>query len=320
MRFFSGASLAGVAMLALVSVAAAGCGKIGELQAKQSFKTANQAYARQDFKKAAESYEETLAADPNLVIAYFFLANSYDNQFKVGEMDAATDPNLQKAVENYKLAYEKITAAGKPEEAIYARRALEYLALAYGIDKVNDPGQAEPVIQQLIQLDPGEPGNYFALAKLYEDAGAYAEAEQMLQYAKAAKPTEPAVYSTLANYYSRQGEYDKLFTALEEGAANEPDNPERYYTLATYRWDNAQRNYRLTDEEKMDNVEKGKAAIDKALSLRPDYMEAVVYKGLLLRTQANLEKNPARQQALIKEATALSDKAEALRQKKATGS
>ncbi len=319
MRFFSGASLAGVAMLALVSVAAAGCSKFGELKARQSFKTANQAYARQDFKKAAEAYEETTASDPNQVIAYFFLANSYDNQYKIGESDPNTDPNLQKAIENYQLAYDKITAAGKPEEAIYARRALEYLALAYGIDKMNDPGKAEPVIQKLIQIDPGDPANYFALAKLYEDAGAYQEAEQTLVNAKAAKPADPAVYSTLANFYNRQSDYDKLFKALEDGAANEPDNPERHYTLATYRWDNAQRNFRLTDEEKMENVEKGKAAIDKALSLRPDYMEALVYKGLLLRTQANLEKNPARQQALIKEATALSDQAEELRKKKATG-
>ena len=32
----------------------------------------------------------------------------------------------------------------------------------------------------MIQLEPGEPTNYFALAKIYEDAGAYDEAEKML--------------------------------------------------------------------------------------------------------------------------------------------
>ena len=33
----------------------------------------------------------------------------------------------------------------------------------------------------MIQLEPGEPTNYFALAKIYEDAGAYDEAEKMLR-------------------------------------------------------------------------------------------------------------------------------------------
>ena len=34
--------------------------------------------------------------------------------------------------------------------------------------------------------------------------------------------------------------------------------------------------------------------------LNDQYMEALVYKNLLLRVQANLERNPARQQALLR--------------------
>ena len=46
-------------------------------------------------------------------------------------------------------------------------------------------------------------------------------------------------------------------------------------------------------------------------------MEALVYKGLLLRLQANLEKDPAKQQQLLKDAEQLRDKAKELRKKKA---
>ena len=35
-----------------------------------------------------------------------------------------------------------------------------------------------------------------------------------------------------------------------------------------------------------------------ALRLKPDYMEALVYKNLLIRILATLEPDPARQQAL----------------------
>jgi hypothetical protein len=66
-------------------------------------------------------------------------------------------------------------------------------------------------------------------------------------------------------------------------------------------------------------VEKGLAAVDKALQIRPDYMEAMTYKGLLLRVQALIEKDPAKQQALLKQADQFRDKAQDLRKTKASG-
>ena len=48
-------------------------------------------------------------------------------------------------------------------------------------------------------------------------------------------------------------------------------------------------------------------------------MEALVYKNLLLRVQANLERNPARQQALLREAEQLSNRAEEIRKANAAG-
>ena len=57
----------------------------------------------------------------------------------------------------------------------------------------------------------------------------------------------------------------------------------------------------------------------QALAIRPDYVEALVYKGLLLRLQANMEKDPAKQQQLIKEAEQLSEKANGLRKLKVAG-
>jgi len=175
------------------------------------------------------------------------------------------------------------------------------------------------VVQRMIQLEPGEPENYFALAKIYEDAGAYENAEDILLKAKEAKPNDPAVYMTLAGYYNRQGQFDKTIKQLEERAQRDEKNPEAHYTIATFYWDEAFRDARLKDTEKRDYVLKGIAAVDKALQIKSDYIEALVYKGLLLRLQANMEKDTAKQQSLIKEATQLRDKAEDLRKKKASG-
>ena len=311
----------GVAALAIVAVlglSSAACAKIGELKAKMRAKEANVAYQAQNYPRAVELYEETLQNDPNMTQMYFFLGNSYDNLYKPGLDEPDNKEKLAKAIENYELAAQKIPT-DTPESAKLKMLSLQYLAAAYGSDKLDDPVKAEPVIQQMIQLEPGDPASYIQLAKLYEDAGAYQEAEQMYVYATKAKPNDTGALMQVAGYYNRQGQFDKTIEALQKRADLEPNNPEAYFTISTYYWDNAQRNVQLKDAEKMDNVEKGLTAIEKALEIRPDYMEALTYKGLLLRVEANLEKNPARQQTLLKEAIQLQNQAEELRKKKAAG-
>ncbi|PWT81332.1 MAG: hypothetical protein C5B57_10665 [Blastocatellia bacterium] len=312
--------LARTSLLVGVALAIGACTGMNQLKAKKNFKEANEAYAQQDYKKAAQLYEMALGSDPTLSSAFFYLGNSYDNQYKPSRKgEAENDALLEKAVKNYQTAAEKLSASPDVKEKDLGKLSLKYLVAAYGADKLNDPARAEPVVQRMIQLDPADPENYFALAKIYEDAGAYENAEDILLKAKDAKPGDPAVYMTLAGYYKRQGKVDKMINATEERAQREPNNPEAHYTVATFYWDEAFRNTALKDNEKRDYVQKGIGAIDQALKLKPDYTEALVYKGLLLRVQANLEKDPAKQQALIKEATQLRDKAEDLRKKKAAG-
>lgn len=311
------ASLAVTAMLASTTA----CSKVGQLKAMKTFKEANAAYQQQDYKKAADLYEQTIAADPTnqsgvIGEAYFFVGNSYDQLYKPSRKgEPANDALLTKAVDDY----EKSAAMLGPNDEKLKKLALQYLVAAYGPDKLNDPAKAEPVVQKMIQLDPGDVDNYFALAKIYEDAGAYDEAEKVLQMAKDAKPNDPTVYMQLAGFYNRQGEFDKTIAALQERASKEPNNPEAYYTISTYYWDKAYRDIHLKDNEKKDFVQKGIEAVDHALQIKPDYTEALVYKNLLLRLEANLEKDPAKQQALIKEADQLRDKAQELRKQKSAG-
>ena len=151
----------------------------------------------------------------------------------------------------------------------------------------------------MIQLEPSEPTNYFALAKIYEDAGAYDEAEKMLLTAKNAKPNDPAVYMTLAGYYNRQGAVRQDDRGARSSApTKEPNNPEAFYTIATYYWDEAYRDFKLKDAEKKDFVAQGhRRRSTRRCRSSPTTSRRMVYKGLLLRLQANLEKDPAKQQA-----------------------
>ncbi len=100
---------------------------------------------------------------------------------------------------------------------------------------------------------------------------------------------------------------------LKRRLAVDPQNPEAHYTIAAYYWEKAYRDQRLSEGEKRTYIEQGLAAADRALALRPEYVEALTYKNLLLRAQALLETDPEAQKALIAEADKLRDQAIALR-------
>ena len=312
-----------LSLVAGMSVALAGCGQFNQVRAMKAFKDGNKLYASNDFRGAAARYEDAVAADPAGELnscgtspgcVYFYLANSYDNLYRPARKgEPNNDANLTKAVDNYKLASEKIS------DPMMKTRSLEYLVAAYGPDKLNDPTMAEPIIKEMIRLTPTEPTNYFMLARLYQDSGEYELAEQTLIQAKDSKPNDPAVYLQLANFYNSQGDFPKTIEYLNERIKIEPNNPEAHYTVATYYWDKANRDFRLADKEKIQFVQDGLGAVDKAIAIKSDYMEAIAYKNLLLRLQANLEKDPKKQQELLREADRLRDQATELRKQKTAG-
>jgi tetratricopeptide (TPR) repeat protein len=313
LRRFKAAAL--IIVLAAFSSTLVGCSQFGVLKARKAFKEANTLYGQQEYKKAAEKYEIVVANDPTFSSAYFYLANSYDQLYKPSRKgEAANDEFLKKAIANYRKCVDL-----EKKDAKLKKLALDFLVNAYGPDKLADPGQAVPIIEEMIRLDPTEPTNYWSLAKMYEDAGNYEVAEQQLLKAKEMRPNDSNTYIQLAAFYNRQGEFEKTMSALDERAAKEPNNPEAFHTIAAYYWEKAYRDFRLKDADKLKYVELGLTAEDKALQLKSDYIDALTYKNLLLRSKALLIKNPAEQQALLAEANKLRDAAIELKKKKAGG-
>jgi tetratricopeptide (TPR) repeat protein len=306
-----------VALVLGLGVATAGCGRysLNNLKAMKAFKAANEQYKASQWKEAASGYEQAVAANPDFTQAYFFLGNSYDNLYKPAKAgDPENDALMQKAIQNYKIAAER-DADPKMREL-----AMKYLVAAYGPEKLNDPASAEPIVQQMIQMQPSEPTNYFALSKIYEDAGRYEEAEQALLKAREVKPQDPAVYTALSGFYNRQGDFEKTMEALHQAAELEPNNPEGYQRVSVFYWEKAFRDHRLQKPQKVEYIDKGIQAADKAISLNPNYAEALTYKNILLRMKANETTDRDQQQRLIKEADELRNRAMELNKKKAAGS
>jgi tetratricopeptide (TPR) repeat protein len=309
-------SATALALVVGLGLATAGCGKysFNKLVAQKAYKDANVLYGASDWKGAAAKYESALQSDPDKVEIFFYVGNSYDNLYKVSRAgEPENDRYIQKAIEYYQKAAER-----GPNPAI-RKLALQYLVNAYGPEKLNDPAKSEPIVKQMISVEPSDPKNYFYLSKIYEESGRYDEAEQTLMKGRDAKPNDPQVYQTMSGFYNRQGDFQKTMDALNKAAELEPKNPQGYQLLATYYWEKVYKDHRLSSAQKKEYLEKGIEATDKALALNPEYADALSFKNLLLRLEGNEETDMAKRAVYYKQADELRNKAIELNKKKATG-
>ena len=83
--------------------------------------------------------------------------------------------------------------------------------------------------------------------------------------------------------------------------------------IGIYYQDYVLKNKQLARATALDYLLKGIEAEDKALELNPNYYEALVFKGILLRQQALYVKDAAEVKRLIQEADQIQKKFEAIK-------
>lgn len=100
--------------------------------------------------------------------------------------------------------------------------------------------------------------------------------------------------------------------ALKERVSQNPTK-ENHLLLVQYSWERAFRDGSLSESQKAEYVAQGIEAADSALALDPDYVEALIYKNLLLRTKAQATTDLVENRRLVSEADALRSRAMELR-------
>ena len=111
-------------------------------------------------------------------------------------------------------------------------------------------------------------------------------------------------YLELARLANLQNRIDDVVQALTEAAKFDPPSAESHHRIATLLWDYARRPG-LEPAVQLAYIQKGIAAEDAALALQPNYLEALTYKNILLRMQANQTPDPIEQKRLVEEADLL---------------
>jgi TonB family protein len=123
------------------------------------------------------------------------------------------------------------------------------------------------------------------------------------------EPQNPVHYQRLAQYYVKQGDFDRAISTLESLAQADPSNPQHHHIVGVFYWEKAFRDASLSPTEKMTDILSGIAAEDRAMAIEPNFKEALIYKNILLRLQANHTTDATEQRRLIAEADALRNRA-----------
>jgi TonB family protein len=109
--------------------------------------------------------------------------------------------------------------------------------------------------------------------------------------------------------HNRAGDFEKTMAALEEITRLDPTDAQANHHVAAFFWEKAYKDGQLTADVKQRYIETAIKYEDAALALNADYVDALVYKNLLLRLLANLQTSPEEQKRLIAEADALRTRA-----------
>lgn len=184
---------------------------------------------------------------------------------KVIEMD----PAYPDAHMNLGLAYLTLYQPGSthPKDIQYARGAIEAFEDYLLLDPLN-----EDVRNYLIQMCQQSNNEDMAIQ--------YFEDEHRRH------PDDVQTIALIGKLYSKLGDIDTALKWMQKRVDLEPDNPEAYYTIGVTCWARSYNKMDLSTDARFQILDRGLAALDKAIELRPDYADAFAYKNLIYRQKA----------------------------------
>jgi len=288
-------TLLGVSLIIMVfMVNFPGCEKIkaSHLKANHYLKKANEYYAEEMYKKAAEEYETALELNPGLKFVYAYLGTSYSSLYN--------------------------PLKDNEENKIYSAKAIDYLLKAKefepGNDKIiaalgdiyermGDIEKAGTYYREILEKNPNDPNSYYLLAFFYTKNGKLDSAEQMYQKRIRLNPEDPDGYHYYAGFlqdHRRWKEaienHEKRLHALENTDKTfDPREKQKvaeiYYSIGNVCWNWSYQTSVdfMSPQERSPIIEKGLENLKKAIEIAPGYPDPYAYIGLLYREKIKVD-------------------------------
>ncbi|HEX7831061.1 MAG TPA: tetratricopeptide repeat protein [Thermoanaerobaculia bacterium] len=231
--------------------------------------------------------------------------------------DAYAKEEYQAALTHYQRARE-IDAASFPD----LDRMIGYSLIGLYVPEDKSPEnvkRADSAVVELRKYLRKRPDDLIAreaLINLYLNADRITEAINYFREWLQTHPADLEAVRSIATLYAKQGNFAESLNWYEKITLLDSKNPEAYYTYGVVCYEKVAKNPPADMAERIMIIEKGKAALQKAASMRQDYFEAKVYLSLLYRQQAPLESDPVKQQQLVADADRIRNEAIAIVKKK----
>lgn len=290
--------------------------KIANLRANKHFKTGNKFYTEEKYKKAITEYEAALQFNPELKSAFYYLGSSYIMVYKPGDDSETNKEYGAKAIEYLLKALE-----------LYPDNKDILQALGDINDKLHNFEEAEKYYLKVQKFTPDDPASYYNLAGFYNNNGKWEKAVEMFEERIKLDPSNPEGYLYLADFYQNKRKWDDAIrnhelriakigeSDLEEKEKNDV-LAEAYYRLGVVCWN---KSYQTPPDvmgsvERLQVVEQGFNALNKATELSPNFPDPWAYMGLLYKQKQIAE--PLKAAEYEKQYKTMIDKFQELRKRK----
>lgn len=274
-RICIGRRLVIVALLLLL----AGCGVSDRLRARIDLKHGNESYLSGDYRSAIEHYNEAVGRVPTFSRAYLNKAYSQVALFRAS-VDFDERRTLADSAATSFLRYRELARAGHPA----------------GDEGAPDP---ERIDQHILTL--------------YLDTAQTDKAIALLEARLQSHPRDMAALQMLANLAVEQGDLDTALRWHRHRLQIEAGQPEAHHALAVMVWRFSHRDM-IPEEQRDALLDEGLRAAERAIELRPDYYEALIYANLLYREKARFAKSDAEKAELEKHYLEYEERARQVRQ------
>jgi tetratricopeptide (TPR) repeat protein len=252
----------------------------------------------QQLREAVDEAHAVLKLEPDNVDAHRLLARIYVRT--LGDLNAgdAQKENLSKAIVEFQ-AILKI----QPDDTYSSL----WLARLYRFE--NHHTDAEKVLRDVLERDPGNGAALEQLSQLLIDEGRSQEAVKILQDA-AGSSSSPEVYDLLGDAYAQAKDYAKSEDAYRKAAEADPDDPGHLHGLAQALMEQDKYAEALEQFKKLSEVEPGTAenymrmaqlyrrlgkfdlaesSLLRAKQLKPGNLEVLYNEALLYEDQGRFE-------------------------------
>jgi len=174
---------------------------------------------------------------------------------------------------------------------------------------------ADAAIQELntyLQKRPDDRIARDALINLYLNANRTTQAIDYFRNYLQSHPADLEAVKSIATLYAKQGDFNESLNWYQKITLLDSKNPEAFYIFGVVCYEKVSKNPPADVAQKVDIINRGKAVLQKAIDMKPDYAEAMAYLNLLWRQQALTETDPLKAQADIAQADAVRNRALAI--------